>query len=234
MANIELRNIAISGFVVIDEDDDDDKILEILNEIKGIELPAKFASQLVNVTKGNLNESALIFSDGLPEGPVTPKSSIELIAITVDDDKDISFSMSVSPSLVDSTIKVLDTILSLEECHVTGFDLEYTIEQEFLELVFAVDGPEEFDYKGVKFGDGTYDYIVQSSPSGSWDDDDGEMAIENFENDKDNQESKERESEDDIASVSVMTIEHFTVDDSADFINERIQNIDETIESIVP
>lgn len=221
--DIRLQNLIIHGTIFLE--DDSERIIEIFKQAEGVERSEELNSQLVNIDNDDPSNSALVFSDGLPDEPVISPGTVELITLSVDDEGDISLSIDLSPEIRDSAVRLFNAILSQAKVHVTDFDLEYKIDRAFSDLLISIDGPERFDYKGVKFGDGEYDYIVQSTSSGRWVN--GEGAEPQSVPD-DTEESDQEEA----TSVSIFSLKHFDVDESGDFIERRIQDVEKSLELI--
>lgn len=223
--DIALENVVVHGFVFLDEDSE--IILDILNSVKGLDLPEEFDSQVVNISEDSPEESALIFSDGLPQDPVIEKGSIELIAISVDGDDDLSLSVDLSPSHYEVIGELFDSILPHSDIHVTDFDVDYTVEEEFSDLSFSIDGPEDFDYKGVKFTSSESSFIVQSTTGADWKKGSTQLISEKSVD-------EEEISEETMTAISAQSTEHFDVSEGDEIIDQRRQEIEETIESFLP
>ncbi|KAA9408443.1 hypothetical protein EGO51_01075 [Haloarcula hispanica] len=223
---IHLENIAIHG--VVFAEGDKEKIIDTLERAKKINYPEKLDSQLVNLNHDDPEGSALIFSDGLPQDTIIRQGTVELIALSVDDDGDVSISIDLAPDSLETAVQLFESVLEVEDVHVTDFDLEYTIERKFNELNITIEGPEELTYSGVRFAEDSHDYIVQSSGSDSWTEDEPESPV-----DPKSEKKEESDVEDGNTNVSVSASGHFDVKESGEFINDRIQDVKQTLELIL-
>lgn len=222
-----LNNVSIHGYIFMD--DDKEEKIEILSELPDIEIPAELDSQMVNIDKGNPDNSAIIFSDGLPEDGIISQGSVEVIAVSIDDDGDISFTLDLSTEFIETAEVVIETLLDSKELHISDFDLDYSIQRGFGDIGLSVEGPSEFQFKGVRFDDGKYDFIVQSSNTDDWNPQMDESAkVGDVEGD----DSEEEDGDESITSVSVFAIQHFDVQDSSDFIRARIEEVEERIREL--
>ncbi|WP_232685913.1 hypothetical protein [Halobacterium zhouii] len=224
-SKISLQNIAIRGTLFLEENGE--LIEQILGDVKKTELPPELDSQVVNIDQENPKNSALIFSDGLPDGPVIAPGSIEIFSLSVDDDGDISVSVDFSAENLEVLEGLFNAIVSHTSIHITDFNPKYKIDYAFSELVFEVNGPEDFEYTGVKFSDGKYDHIIQSSSSEGWLDDESVTSEPNEEEEADS-------IEDGNTAVTIMNQEHFDIEDDGDTIQHRVEDIQKTLTRIVP
>lgn len=220
-----MENIAIHGVVFVDGDED--KIIEILRRAKEIELPENLDSQIVNITEEDPQSSALIFSEGLPQNPVISQGSIEMIAVSVEDDGDISISVDLSPEFIDTAISLFENILDKHEIHFTDCDFDYVIDGEFNELDFDIKGPDGLEYHGVKLRKDEHEFIIQSEGTPPWEN-------EEFGSTDDSETEDQEASSENVTSVSVMGSKHFDIEESGDFIRDRIENVEQTLELITP
>lgn len=219
---IHLVNLAIHGEIFLDENGD--RMLDVFRAVQDFSLPSALDSQIVNINEDSPESSALVFSDGIPEDSIIAHGQVELIAISVDESGDISISVDLSKKYIDILSELFDVILSHEDLHMTTFDLEYSIGEEFNDLAFSIDGPSSFEYTGVKLEDEDYSYIIQSSDSGEWLGREYEVS---------EQEDISEELEE-WTTASIDTKQHFDVTESGDFISKRIKEVNESLREVLP
>lgn len=223
---IEQDNLVIHAWVFVE--DDPELILNVINRVNDLDLPSEFDSQIVNISEDNPEESALVFSDGLPQHPVITRGSVELLAVSVDEEDDISISVDVSPQHYELARELFNTILPLSDIHISTFDLDYTISADFEDLIFSISGNDELDYEGVKFAKDNDSYIIQSTSVGSW------GREEETQGGGGTPEKEDSESVHEVTSASVAIVEHLDVAEADDFINDRIQDVEATLASLIP
>lgn len=214
---LNFRNLAIHGVVFIENEDDLNPFIEFLNSVKNIDLPEGLDGHIVNINEEEPTDSTLIIADQLPEGPVVRQSSIDLVAISFDEDDDLSISIDASKNMLDLANEIFDEILTRKDVHILSFDMEYALSAGFSELPISTEVPERFESTGVKLVDDEHEYIIQSTDSGPW---------------LDNESPKEKDGDKEKPGVSVHTElkQHFDVEETGDFINARKQDIEEALE----
>jgi len=219
--DFELQNLVIRGTIFLE--DESDKIIEIFNDLKNVDKPEALDSQIVNIDEDNPESSALVFSDGLPEEPVIGQGTVEMILLSIDDDNDISISIDLSPELYSSSVELVNTLLGHKKLHITDFDFAYLSESNFSEFNVSIEGPSELDFSGVKFSAEGYDFIVQSSDGSQW------LHPE----EPDQQSDDPEEVENNSTSASVYHQQHFDVEESGEFVRDRIMQVNEILELLV-
>lgn len=231
---IELQNIAIWGDSFLDGSDEVHRVLERMTDLS---VPESLGNQIINVDEDSVESSLVVFSDhGLAQPETTiPAGKHNFLLFTVRGGN-LAFSADIDPELVAEFVDVFDEVLSEVDLHITGFNMDLEIDRGFQDLEFDIEGPTDFSFDGLRFSDGDFSYIVQAHYGNAVQS--GSHELEHADEPQANSTGGSDEEVDSGTTErtisDVTSIEHFDVSDSGEFIRNKVERAQGTLEEITP
>ena len=228
---IHLDNLAIHAHSVSDDEPSNEELYETLKSFKRLPIPEQIDNSIVNISEDNLEDSAIVFSDSLPtsqSNTIIRQGEVNMLSIYVDEGE-LIISIDFGKEFFSGFDDILGEIVDRVDLYVTDFDAAYKIDRSFGDLTLEIEGPDGFDYKGIRFQCDDVDYILQSSSLGTGFAEERPSGVD---------ESRENADErgvgkDETVRVGASTIEHFNMEESIEPVCDYKQKFEKALTKIV-